>query len=252
MWGLLGLVGFGLLVEVLPRAGVLPRGYFPPSSAILRALVAEWGRSVFWQALVGTVTTWLLGLAIAVLAGVVLGVVIGSVPWLRAGTASTIEFLRPIPSVALLPLAVVLFAAPVRSILLLVVYASFWQVLIQVLHGVADVDPVARDTADCYRLGRWYRTVYLVWPTTLPYAMTGVRLAASVALVLTITGELLIGGTSGVGEQLAVAQTSNAVPRMYALVVVSGLLGLAANVAARLLERAVLRWHPAVRTGMPA
>src|SRR5438094_381304 len=83
-------------------------------------------------------------------------------------------------------------SATARSILMLVVYASFWQVLIQVLHGVSDVDPVARDTAGSYRLGRWLRTVYLTWPTTAPYVMTGIRLSASVALVLTITGELLI------------------------------------------------------------
>ena len=72
-------------------------------------------------------------------------------------------------------------------------YASFWQVLIQVLYGVADVDPVARETALSYRLGPWARIRYLVWPTALPYAMTGVRLAASVALILTVTGELVIG-----------------------------------------------------------
>ena len=74
-------------------------------------------------------------------------------PLLRAATASTIEFLRPIPSVALIPLAVVLYGTGMRSTLLLVVYASFWQVLVQVLHGVADVDPVARETAQSYRLG---------------------------------------------------------------------------------------------------
>jgi ABC-type nitrate/sulfonate/bicarbonate transport system permease component len=250
--GPVGLFGFGLLLEVLPRAGTLPAAYFPPTSVILRALVGEFARPAFWAALAGTVETWLLGLAIAIGGGVVLGIVIGSVPLLRAATASTIEFLRPIPSVALLPLAIVLFSAPIRSILMLVVYASFWQVLVQVLHGVADVDPVARDTAASYRLGRWDRTVYLVWPTTTPYAMTGIRLAASVALVLTITGELLIGGTSGIGEQLALAQTSNAVPRMYALVVVSGLIGLAANLVTRFAERVVLAWHPAVRKEVPA
>ncbi len=249
--GLVGLLAFGLLLEVLPRIGVLPAEYFPPTSTIAGALVDEFGRSAFWQALVGTVTTWLIGLGIAVVAGIVLGIVIGSVPALRAATASTIEFLRPIPSVALLPLAIVLFSAPVRSILLLVVYASFWQVLIQVLHGVTDVDPVARETAASYRLSRWKQARYLVWPTTLPYAMTGIRLAASVALVLTITGELLIGGTKGIGEQIAVAQSSIAVPSMYALIVVSGLIGLAANLLTRRAERVVLAWHPSVRTELP-
>ena len=138
-----------------------------------------------------------------------------------------------------------------RATLLLVVYASFWQVLVQVLHGVADVDPVARETAQAYRLGRLARARYLVWPTALPYAVTGVRLATSVALILTITGELVIG-TPGLGHEIAVAQTSGAVPAMYALVVVTGLLGVAANVLTRTAERRVLAWHPAVRSEAPA
>jgi ABC-type nitrate/sulfonate/bicarbonate transport system permease component len=249
--GLVGLLAFGALLEILPRVGVLPAEYFPPTSKIVSALVDEFGRAGFWRAVAGTMTTWLIGLAIAVVAGIVLGIVIGSIPALRLATASTIEFLRPIPSVALLPLAIVLFSAPIRSILLLVVYASFWQVLIQVLHGVADVDPVARETAASYRLGRWRQARYLVWPTTLPYAMTGIRLAASVALVLTITGELLIGGTTGIGEEINVAQSSIAVPSMYALIVVAGLIGLGANLATRRAERLVLAWHPSVRRELP-
>jgi ABC-type nitrate/sulfonate/bicarbonate transport system permease component len=249
--GLFGLVLFGALLEVLPRVGVLPSEYFPPTSKIAEALVDEFRRPGFWQAVAGTVSTWLIGLAIAVVAGIVLGILIGSIPVLRVATASTIEFLRPIPSVALLPLAIVLFSAPVRSILLLVVYASFWQVLVQVLHGVTDVDPIARETAASYRLNRWRQARYLVWPTTLPYAMTGIRLAAAVALVLTITGELLIGGTKGIGEEIAVAQSSIAVPSMYALIVVSGLIGLIANLATRRAERLVLAWHPSVRRELP-
>ncbi|MCU7728207.1 ABC transporter permease [Actinoplanes sp. KI2] len=249
--GLIGLVCFGALLEILPRAGVLPAEYFPPTSRIIGALIDELGRAGFWRAVAGTVTTWLIGLSIAVVAGVALGIIIGSIPALRLATASTIEFLRPIPSVALLPLAIVLFSAPVRSILLLVVYASFWQVLIQVLHGVADVDPVARETAASYRLGRWQQARHLVWPTTLPYAMTGIRLAAAVALVLTITGELLIGGTKGIGEEINVAQSSIAVPSMYALIVVAGLIGLLANLATRRAERIVLAWHPSVRRELP-
>lgn len=249
--GALGLVLFGLVLEVLPRVGVLPSEYFPPTSRIVRALIDELGRGAFWRAVLGTVSTWLIGLAIAVVAGVLLGLLIGSVPALRAITSSTVEFLRPIPSLALLPLAVVLFSTPIRSILLLVVYASFWQVLIQVLHGVADVDPVASETAASYRLTRRQRALRLVWPTTLPYAMTGVRLAASVALVLTVTGELLIGGTQGIGELIAVAQTSNSVPPMYALVVVAGLIGLAANLVTRRAERLMLAWHPSVRRELP-
>ena len=112
-----------------------------------------------------------------------------------AGGAGGRPGARPVPaptSRIAVALAVLLFGTDLRS-KLLVVYASFWQVLIQVLHGVQDVDPVAMDTAHSYGLGRWARTRHLVRPTALPYAVTGSRLAAAVALVLAVTAELLIG-----------------------------------------------------------
>jgi ABC-type nitrate/sulfonate/bicarbonate transport system permease component len=244
--GVAGLGGFLVLLEVVPRSGLVPERYLPPTSRIAGALADELGQASFWTALGDTVEGWAIGLAVAVAAGVGLGLLIGSVPALRAATASTIEFLRPIPSVALIPLAVLLFGTDLRSKLLLVVYASFWQVLIQVLSGTQDVDPVAMDTAHSYRLGRWARVRHVVWPTTLPYAVTGFRLAAAVALVLAITAELIIG-SPGLGKEIAVAQTSGAVPAMYALVVVAGLLGVGVNLAARALERRVLAWHPSTR-----
>ena len=248
--GVAGLLGFGALLELAPRVGLVPERYAPPISRIAVALAEQAQQQRFWLALSDTLRTWIIGLGIAVAAGVVLGVVIGATPLLRAATASTIEFLRPIPSVALIPLAVLLYGASRSGTLVLVVYASFWQVLVQVLHGVADVDPVARETAHAYRLGRWARVRYLVWPTALPYAVTGVRLAASVALILAITGELVIG-SPGLGREIAIAQSSGAVPVMYALVLVTGLVGVAANVVTRAAERRVLAWHPSVRGEVP-
>jgi ABC-type nitrate/sulfonate/bicarbonate transport system permease component len=246
LYGLGGLAGLVILVQVLPYTGIVSSRYLPPSSDIGRALATELNDRAFWRALGETMSGWAIGLAIAVGAGVVLGVAIGSVPALRALTASTIEFLRPIPSVALIPLAVLMFGTDLSSTLLLVVYASFWQVLIQVMYGVQDVDPVAEETARSYGLGILARIRHVLWPTALPYVMTGVRLAAAVALVLAITAELIIGAP-GLGNRIAVAQTSGAVPAMYALVVVTGMLGVLINVAARAVEHRVLAWHQSVR-----
>jgi ABC-type nitrate/sulfonate/bicarbonate transport system permease component len=240
------MAAFLVVLELAPRLGLVPERYLPPASRIAGALADELAQGAFWTALVDTLTGWALGLLIAASAGIVLGVVIGSVPVLRAATASTIEFLRPIPSVALIPLAVLLYGASLRSTLLLVVYAAFWQVLIQVLYGVQDVDPVAEETARSYGLGRWARVRHLLWPTALPYVMTGLRLAAAVALVLAITGELVIG-SPGLGARIAVAQASGAVPDMYALIVVTGLLGVGINLIARTVERRALAWHQSVR-----
>ena len=251
--GVVGLAAFGALLDIAPRIGLVPARYMPPSSQIVAELADQVRQAEFWMVLRETLITWGIGLGIAVAGGVVLGVVIGAVPLLRAATASTIEFLRPIPSVAWIPLAVILYGSSRPATLLLVVYASFWQVLVQVLHGVVDVDPVARDTARAYRLGRWAQVRYLVWPTALPYAVTGIRLATSVALILTVTGELLLG-TPGLGQQINTARLSgtSAVESMYALVLVTGLLGVAANLVTRAAERRVLAWHTSVRTEVVA
>ncbi|MGY1495387.1 ABC transporter permease [Streptomyces sp. QTS52] len=245
--GLAGLAGLVVVLEVLPHTGLVSADYLPPASETVRALWHLLAEQTFWTALGDTLTGWGLGLAISVVAGVAAGLVIGSVPVLRAVTASTIEFLRPIPSVALIPIAVLLYGADLRSKLLLVVYASFWQVLVQVLAGIQDVDPVADDTARSYQLGTWGRLRHVMWPTALPYVMTGIRLAATVALILAVTAELVIGAP-GLGQEIAVAQTSGAVPQVYALVLVTGLLGVAVNLVARAVERRALHWHQSVRT----
>ncbi|MEQ4208219.1 ABC transporter permease [Actinopolymorpha sp. B9G3] len=250
----LGILGFGaflLLLELVPRVGLVAPEYLPPFSGIAAALAEQLGTPGFWIAVAETVRGWFVGLLVALVLGIGSGVVIGTVPALRSITASTIEFLRPIPSVALIPLAVLVFGTGLGSTLLLVVYASMWQILVQVLYGVQDVDPVARDTARTFGLGRLARIRHVVWPSALPYVMTGLRLAAAVALILTITAELIIG-TPGLGNRIGTAQAGGAVDTMYALVLVTGLLGVAVNLAARLLERRVLRWHTSVRGELPA
>lgn len=244
--GLIGIAGLVVLMEFLPRAGLVPSAYLPPTSEVVGALVSELGVGATWTAIGDTLLGWGIGLAIAVSGGIVVGVLIGSSNFLRELTASTIEFLRPIPSVALIPLAVLMLGTGLQSKLLLVVYASFWQVLIQVLYGVHDVDPVAADTAHSYGFSRWARIRHVVWPTALPYVMTGVRLAAAVALVLAVTSELIIGNP-GIGARLLLAQSGGAVAEMYALVVVTGVIGIAVNLLFRAVERRVLRWHPSVR-----
>ncbi|MEV6812666.1 ABC transporter permease [Micromonospora sp. NPDC051296] len=249
--GVLGFAAFLALIEAVPRTGLVSPDYLPPTSRIAVALADLAGESTFWTALGDTARGWFLGLIIAVTLGVVVGFVIGTVPILREATASTIEFLRPIPSVALIPLAVLVFGTDLRSVLLLVVYAAFWQVLVQVLYGVQDVDPVAQETARTFGLGRLARIRHVTWPTALPYVLTGVRLAAAVALILAITAELVIGAP-GLGNEIGAAQSGGAVARMYALIIVTGLLGVAVNVLARRLERWLLAWHPSVRREVAA
>lgn len=246
MLGAGGVAGTAVALEVVPRVLDLPGGTLPPLSEILSALGEEVQARAFWEALLATIEQWALGLALAVVAGILVGAVIGSVPWLRRATASTIEFLRPIPSVALVPLTVLLFGTQLRSAVMLATYAAFWQVLVQTLYGAQDVDPVAGDTARSYGLGPVARARHVLWPTALPYVVTGIRLAASVALILAVTAELVIG-SPGLGHEISTAQSGGATALVYGLIIVTGLLGLLVNVGVRAVERRRLAWHISVR-----
>lgn len=245
--GVAGVIGFLLAWESIPRMGAVNPRFLPPASDVLATLIADFGLTAFWLAVSETMTAWAIGLVMAIFLAVVLGFIIGSSVFLRKFTNSTVEFLRPIPSVALIPLAVLLFGVRIESTLMLVVYASFWQVFIQVLYGVADVDNVAMQTAKSYGLGTMARVRHVVFPTALPYLMTGIRLAASVALILAITAELVIGAP-GLGREIALAQSGGAISGMYALVLATGLIGVVINLVMRFIERRTLSWHSSIRS----
>lgn len=244
--GAVGVVGFLILWELTTRTGLLDARYFPPASDVLIRFGEYVIDRAFWRDVAATMSAWAMGLAIAIVAGAALGFLLGSSRLMERFTHSTIEFLRPIPSVALIPLAVLLFGTKVQSELLLIVYASLWPILIQTIYGTKDVDPVADMTARSYGLTRWERIRYVVWPTALPYLMTGIRLSASIALILAITAEMIIQ-TPGLGKQITLTREGGAATSMYALIVATGLIGVAINLVMRLVERRALAWHQSVR-----
>jgi ABC-type nitrate/sulfonate/bicarbonate transport system permease component len=250
---LLGAVGVGAFIaiwEIAARSGVVNSRYLPPFSDVLVTLVdvviGEKYRVEFWTALGTTMFGWAVGLAIALVAGIVVGVLIGSSRRVRDFTHTTIEFLRPIPSVGLIPIAVVVFGVRPTATIAVVVWACFWVVLIHVIYGVADVDAVADSTARSYGLKFRHRARYVVWPTLLPYLMTGLRLSGTIALVVALTIEIVVQAP-GIGLMISRYQSAGNAPVVYALALLTGVLGLVINLLLVRLESAVLSWHTSVR-----
>jgi ABC-type nitrate/sulfonate/bicarbonate transport system permease component len=244
--GAAGILGFLITWQLIPTLGILDPRFFPTATETLTRLFADFRDLEFWRNVGRTMTAWAIGLVIATVLAIVLGTIIGLVPFLRRATHTTVEFLRPIPSVALIPLAILMFGIQLQAALVIIVFASFWQVFVQVLYGVADVDAVARDTARSFGLSRGSRVVNLVFPTALPYLMTGIRLAAAVALILAVTAEMFIGNP-GLGRAIIFAQSAGDYVQVYALAITTGLLGLLVNLVFRFIERRSLSWHQSVR-----
>lgn len=244
--GLAGVLTFLLIWELVSRTGVVDPTYLPPATEVLARFGLNLTLTGFWVAIGQTVTSWALGMLLAFALAVPLGTVIGLSPFLRKVTRSTIEFLRPIPSVGLIPLAVLMLGVPLQQSLLIITYGAFWQMFMQVLYGVADVDTVAMSTARSYGFTWWQRVRDVVFPTMLPYLVTGVRLAAAVALILAVTAELVIG-TPGLGQQIAASRDAGLYASTYALVLATGGLGVIINLGVRAVERRLLSWHQSVR-----
>jgi ABC-type nitrate/sulfonate/bicarbonate transport system permease component len=134
------------LAEAFSRSGIVSTSAFPPVSDDLRAFARLLGETRFWSAAGNTLEGWGIGLGIAVVIAIPLGVLIGAMPLFYRATRVIVEFLRPIPSVALVPLAVLVYGTGLKSKVFLVAFASVWPILLQTVYGVRDVDPVALDT----------------------------------------------------------------------------------------------------------
>lgn len=246
MLPLAGLVVTLAAFEVAPRVGVLPQSSFPPVSEIFATLGEMLLTADLWLAVRDTFDAWARAMALAVVIAVPLGLAIGASRIGALLSRLTIEFLRPIPSVALIPVLILIYGTRPSLKVALATFGATFPLLFQAMYGIADVDPVAKDTGRVFGLSWFVRVRRIVLPSCAPYLATGLRISASVALILVVTGEYVVG-VPGLGQEVLVAQSSGAYDRMYALIVMSGLMGLMVNVCFHAAERRFLFWHPSQR-----
>lgn len=244
--GLLGLLVVIVGLELVARLGVLPARWFPPVTVVFGALHRLLPNGEFWVDVGRTLRGWAVGLGIAAVLAVPAGMLIGSSEVLHRAFRVVIEFLRPVPSVALIPAAVLLFGIGPGMKVFLVAFAALWPILFQAMYGVRDVNPGVKETARAYGLGAFARFIWVIVPSTLAYVATGLRISSAIALILAVTAELVVGA-AGLGRAIVVAQTANQVPTMYALIAVTGTLGWLLNTAFQSVEARLLHWHPSQR-----
>jgi len=235
-----------LLWELAAVTGILPAASIPRASEVIAAFGALLVSAGFWLALWDTLSMALLGLVLIVLIASPIALVIGLTRWWEESTWFVLEFLKPIPPVALIPLGLLLWGPSPGMKLFLIVFGAIWPLLTQLVYGLREVNGVARDMAKSYRLGPWLTTTRLVFPSVLPFATTGLRISAAIAVVIAVVTEM-IGGAAGLGQNIVVAQSANALAEMYALIIATGLLGLGINLMFRLGEKPLLFWHPSIR-----
>jgi len=244
--GLTGIAAFLLLAEAAGRLGIISRSALPLTSAVLARTVLLAGDVRFLADFGATLEAWAVGMAITVAAGVPLGVLLGSLPGVRDATRMVVEFLRPIPSVALILLVSLLLGPGLRMSVTLIVYGAIWPVLYNTIAGIDDVDPLAKETNLAFGFSGLATIRMVSLPSAAPFIATGIRLASAVAIILDIAAGYITGPINGPGIGAFIAAESTGASGLtviLAATVWAGILGLVLDLTLMGAQRRLLRWH---------
>ena len=252
-FNLLGWASFGLalfLWEMAARAAPDYRLYLPPITEVLGALV----RAFFAGPIAGHLATTFLrfatGYSLAAALGVGFGVALGYFPALQRLFGTVIEFLRPMPSVAIIPVAILLLGIGDAMIVAVTVYASVWPILINTIDGVRTIDTTLIATGRTFGLGVRAILWRIILPAASPYVVTGLRIALSIALILVTTAEM-VAGSKGIGFFILDEERSMNSHNMYAGIIVVAACGYALNRFFLALEGRAMKWrHGMIRQEM--
>jgi ABC-type nitrate/sulfonate/bicarbonate transport system permease component len=228
------------LLEAYARTAGQASDALAPPSAALRAFGRVLADGSLLEATGFTLAAAAAGLALGSAMGLMLGIVLGLSRRASASCALSIELLRPVPSVALIPIAMLVFGFGLRMELAVVAFATFWPMLVLTRAAVQQVDPRLLEVASALGLTAWSRASKILLPAVMPRLFVALRLGLAIALVVAVTVEIA-ANPSGMGYALMLAQQSLDPALMLAWLGWIGLLGFALNALALRLQRALSR-----------
>ena len=216
--------------------------FLPGPAATVQALREGFAQGELGRLLALTVERMTYGWALASLVGIAIGALIGTSPLLRAWLQPTLEFIRPLPASAVMPLAIAFMGLSPGMVLAVIAFGAVWPVLLATVHGFASVEPRLVEVGQVLRMPR----AAFIWkvglPNALPDVLGGLRLSLTVALILAIVGEML-ASQEGLGTAVMQAARSFRSADLFAGVVLLALIGVGSNAILSLIERRLLRWQ---------
>ncbi|MDO9359555.1 MAG: aliphatic sulfonate ABC transporter permease SsuC [Polaromonas sp.] len=246
------LVPVGLIAawQVASATGWLSTRVLPAPLEVVQAAWALALSGELWLHVKVSAGRALAGLLIGGGLGLLLGLLTGSVRVAETLLDSTIQMVRNIPALALIPLVILWFGIDETAKLFLIAVSVFFPIYINTFHGIRNVDPGLIEMARTYGLSRWQLYRQVILPGALPSILVGLRFSLGLMWVILIVAET-ISAQSGIGYM-----TMNAREFLQTDIVLVGILlyaalGKAADVLARWLERNWLRWHPGYQSANP-
>ena len=240
--GLAVLAAFVIVWEAWARTRGELAAFFPPASRVLATLWQLLASGELAEHTLATLRRFAQGYALAAVLSVGAGLCLGLWRPLYNLLEPLIELLRPMPSPATIPIAILFLGIGDEMKVAVTVYACSWPILLNTIDGVRSVDRVLFATAATFRLTPWARFWKVVLPAASPQIVTGLRVSLAIALILVVTSEMVVSN-DGLGYYVLESQRTFQMPQMYAAVVALGMIGYVLNRLFLALDSWAMAWH---------
>jgi ABC-type nitrate/sulfonate/bicarbonate transport system permease component len=221
-------------------ARLVDSGNFPSFSATTASFVSNF--AAFASAIGITLARAGAGFVIAVALMLPLGIMIGRMPRLGQYVEPLLDMLRPLPPLAIVPVAMLFAGTGSAAKILVIIYSCAFPILISAIAATRSTHPVLIQTARSLGLSRWEIMREIDLPAALPQIVGGVRVAVALALLISVSSEMLLS-TDGIGNFIMRAQEQFQVAQGLAALLVIAVVALAINTLVFRAEQRLLAWH---------
>lgn len=234
--------GFVGLWQLVANFKLISPVFLPGPDRAWAALMRGLATGDLTSKLVGTLEHMAYGWLAASIAGIALGALIGSSRLMRAYIAPSLEFLRPLPVSAIIPVAIALLGLTQGMALFVIAFGAIWPIMLATIHGFAAVEPRLYEVARALQMSRPAVVFKIALPSALPDILAGMRLSLTVALILSVVCEVL-AGLDGLGHWVLLSARAFRSADLFAGVILLGATGYVTSVAMSLAERRLLAWQ---------
>lgn len=244
-FGLIGFVGVLALWESLERLNMIRGSLLSSPSAIVQTAIEDFGSGFLWPHIQTSLTEFGTGFGLALLIGLPLGLAIGWFrrlnylldPWLSAIYAT--------PTIALVPLIIVVLGIGLQSKMVVVALEAIFMIIVSTIAGVQATDRRHVDIARSFGASKWFTFRSVVFPSSIPHMLTGIRLGAGRAVVGVVVSEF-IASNVGVGFYISFSGVTLNTSRVMLGVILLGIWGIVLGELVRLVERRYEAWRPSI------
>lgn len=230
-----------LMWELAMRAGIVHSSQVAGPVATLRRTILLFGDREFLTHMGVTLQVWLYAMLLSVLIAVPIGIAFGYYTVLYRSTEAVVHALRSVPATALIPVSVLLLGLGVVMQVWLTIFAIVWPILFNTMYGVHNTERQLLMVAHHLRWRPWQKMIRVVLPSASGYIMSGVRIAAGLAMVVVVSVEL-IAAESGIGTYMMRYQNAGLPDYVYASIFVSGMVGALLYSGLAKAESLLLPW----------